>query len=225
MKKLILIAFALLAAHILFAQPVKGKVYVGGNLNVNKTDAPTMFSNELFDKNVNLIISPNVGYFVSDKLAIGATINYGYYYYKNNSNVNSGGVAISMNGANYGGNLFARYYKPLTEKLFFTVNGSIGYSYTTIQTETFIKDSNNISSNYVKSKEQKNNYNINISPGFEYFVTPHLGLSTNIGSISYSFVQSKNQSVSKQSTNNFNINLFPFSFSSLSIGLKYYFNK
>lgn len=221
MKKLILIFVAVLLAQFLLAQPGKGKKFIGGSVGTIQTSTPSLFSNSVFDKRSSIDVSPNVGYFINDKIALGISLDYGYYKYSNQNRLTSGAAVLGVDGASYGGSFFARYYKSVTEKLFFTLQGNLSYSNAISNTEMYYNDAIN-GSYTINQKEIRNNYSLGINPGFEYFISPHLGLNTNIGSLSYSIVNSNNQST-KQSTNAFNINLFPLKFSDLSIGFKYYF--
>ncbi|HRG59054.1 MAG TPA: outer membrane beta-barrel protein [Bacteroidia bacterium] len=223
MKRLILIPFALLVAHILFAQPVKGKYFLGGTIGISKIDASTPISNGGFNKSMNVSIEPQMGYFINDRVAIGASLNYGSSYQENMNSINTGNIILHEFRKTFGGGLFARYYKPLNEKLFFTMHAGIGYAYSIVESETFYYDVYyGMYKNEIQN-ERKNSYNMSINPGFEYFVTPKLGISTNIGSISYNYYQTRNQKGRKQNVNLLDVYLFPFNLSDLSIGLKYYF--
>lgn len=221
MKKLILISLAVIIAQMLFAQPGKGKLFLGGSIGAAQTNIPSLLSNSSFDKNFSINVSPDFGYFINDKIALGVSLDYGYYKFTNQNQLTSGAAVLSMDGASYGGSFFARYYKPLTEKLFFTVQSNLSYSNAISNTEMYYNDAIN-GSYTMNQKNIRNNYTLGISPGFEYFVTPHLVFSTNIGSMSYGIVNTNNQGI-KQNTSTFNVNLFPVQFSDLSIGLKYYF--
>lgn len=222
MKKLILIAIITLSVQYVFAQPAKGQLFIGGSVGANQTSMPSDNSNSSENKRFSINISPNVGYVINDKVALGFSLNYGQYNNKYDNISNSVTSNIKSHGANYGGSLFALYYKPLTEKLFFTLHSSLGYNYGNSKTE--IHYNNSITGYYIDLQKSKtNNYALNISPGFEYFLTPRLGLNTSLGSLGYSFISTNNNNGVKENSNSFSLNFFPVRLSDLSIGIRYYF--
>ncbi len=70
MKKIILITLILIPGLFLNAQPVAKSIFIGGNIGVNfqkvKTD-----DRDQKDNNTSIQIMPNVGYFLTDRMAIG----------------------------------------------------------------------------------------------------------------------------------------------------------
>ena len=104
MKKLFLGAALLLASATSFAQTEKGKLMVGASSDLNFTST----TNDETDDTTNTFeVSPQVGYFVADNIAVG--LNFGY------SNVNPEGDDNSTNTIGVGP--FARVYFLEEEKI------------------------------------------------------------------------------------------------------------
>lgn len=91
MKYLALIFLLSLSCN-LFSQiekPIrKGNVLLGGHISANFT-SDKIDGNDFNDKYIFLSISPNVGYFISDNLAIGITLPINYDWGKNYSGIAS----------------------------------------------------------------------------------------------------------------------------------------
>lgn len=100
-----LLFFGLFFYSTLTAQITKSNWMVGGDATFlsNKTDYGTSVS-----KTTSFSINPNIGYFIIDKLAVGASVKLAYIF---ESNANT-----SNNSFNYGIGPFVRYYFLETEK-------------------------------------------------------------------------------------------------------------
>lgn len=83
MKKTILITIILLFSFNTYSQIVKKKWMLGGDLAFSYSESKSESSVD--SKSFNVNISPNIGYFIWDKFALGTKLNYSGNRYKSNS--------------------------------------------------------------------------------------------------------------------------------------------
>ena len=152
MKKLLFLAVAGIVGtfNIAHAQIEKGNAMWGGDLlgidlGLNKGSG------------YSINISPSIGYFVRDNLAVGGYLNLGVQGAKNSSTI-----------FNYAIGALARYYvspgqygiqNPLKHGRFF-LDGRVGFGGQSIS----------------KGGGSTNGLNLVIGPGYAYFITPNVGL-------------------------------------------------
>lgn len=226
MKKwfLILLTFCLMQTG--YSQTEKGKMFIGGQVGLTGNTMSIMDSLSLGDHNkAEFTISPNIGYFIKDNFAIGGTVTFGT---NNITDSNETFYSTSKfkytnntNSIIYGIGGFARKYINITDKFKFYVNYGINYQYET-QKSTY--SSNNPDyTNLAIQKIEVSSISFAVTPGLVYFITPKIGIQTTFGNLNYSFSSYKNTSLNYENYNNstnYGLNL---NFSSLSIGLNYYF--
>jgi len=218
MKKVILIAMACFAIITCQSQTEKGKMFIGGLINFSDGNTSYYDTSGLTgtSKNYHFQITPNYGYFIKDNFAIGVNLN---YLTQSTTNDNTNNSAANINYTQtkniYGAGVFARYYKKLIGNFMFIANGSIAYNYE-VDGETGISDP-------INENNKINSFNVTITPGLVYFISPKFGLETTFGNLNYSYSSTKNNDTSSQSkinTSNFGLNL---DFSAFSFGVNYYF--
>lgn len=100
MKKIICPFIAILLFTVSHSQITKGNWLVGGSASFSKTDYKTDVSGQY--KRTDLSISPSIGYFVADKLALGLSPS--LVYGKAILSTNTGSSTVFKIGP------FARYY-------------------------------------------------------------------------------------------------------------------
>lgn len=174
MKKLSFLMLLLLASiSFAHAQTEKGGLMVGGTGGLNfldlseETGAGTIFS---------FSIAPNVGYFVTDGLAVGAAVGLGF---SNNDNSNS---------SNFSFGPFARYYINLGDaalKPFATAG--VGFS-----RSTFNPDQGD--------KVTRDGTSLQLGIGATYFLTRNVGLEAILG---YNNINEKSDLSGFESENKF----------------------
>ena len=229
MKKIILGALISLSGYVSIAQPVKGLMFTGGGLSVlsNTSSQPVSLftSTESNSQSKGFKVSPIFGYFISNHLAIGAQFNTGYSLEKQTQNdFRNGSVnKITTSSIDLGGSLFVRYYMPITDKLFFTLNGSVNY----IKTDSKIKTESNYTfgaftqTSVYKTDGMTTNYGLGISPGLDYFFNKHWGLRTTFGMFGYNYSELKNISyINNTIAKGFGLNL---NTSTFTLAVNYYF--
>lgn len=217
MKKAVL-AVLLFTSYRTFAQFAKGNMFIGGNLGVsihNETaDSPTAGNNTTYSSN-SISIHPNFGFFLNDKIAIGAQLGY------SNNTAESTAPPPAYNSTNkrediqFG--IFGKRYIKLADRFFFAGTGLLNYS-----KYTSTLHSVNVNS-VVQNKEEGSDLLLSVSPSFLFFPSPKWGFEAGIGSIYYIWGLSHYDAggtVINRKTNDLNI-----SYGGFSVGFTYYFGK
>jgi len=116
MKTIILLSFLLALTATAFTQISKGQFLIGGNINFESTKDENSVNGT--HESTNYFISPNIGYFIINKMAIGLRIDFRSY--------NSKSQNLETHYINTSISPFLRYYfLPLQRK----VNAFIDASY------------------------------------------------------------------------------------------------
>jgi hypothetical protein len=226
MKKSFFILFAVCFMQTAYSQTEKGKMFIGGQFSLGGSTNSGLDS--LTTNNSNVVtfsISPNLGYFIKDNLAIGVSLNLGNtgetQNYQNSQNIPPYKTTYNYNYTSYGIGLFVRQYYNITGNFRFYLNGGINYSYqTTKLTNTYTDPYAN---DPTIQENHANNFSINITPGLVYFITPKIGIQTTFGGLNYSYSISTIPNVSYDNhsySSNYGLNL---NISSFALGLNYYF--
>ncbi len=233
MKKILLLTtFAALTCSG-FAQLAKGRQMIGGNFNYNYNSRSNRDTSgnrpQQTSKNTYFTGTLRYGYFITDQIVVGIT---GFY-----SQGAGNGQTLSIDqGQSYQSNfnqltnaysagVFSRYYKMLGKSrfaVFGNLTATYGMGYTKNK-NTYSQSSGSGSDEYIQSTST---YSLGFSPGITYFVNNRIGLETyfgNLGFNSQKYENSRNGKKMQEGTNsNINSNL-NFSFSSLFVGLNFYF--
>lgn len=224
MKKIIICLHTLLAVSFLNAQNQtdKGSFLLGGDVNFSfqnndNNGATNPYYNNLVRQN-NFKINPNIGYFVNKNIALGVELFYSnnqqkyktyntvydpvFYNYEQLATTNT-----------YGFGAFVNYYVPVTEKLSFLLNSSIGFANSKIKNE-FSNDNPDIAAT-------GNSFGLAISPGLVYFISPKLSIKTKFADLHYTNTKTS------QEGSNFTTKSDDFGIgtqlSTLLFGINYYF--
>ena len=215
MKKLIAEIFILIVTVF----TVNAQVFVGGDLGLNFGDVKNSYSYcEDFTSEFGFRISPQVGYYLNDDLAIGVS----GHIDKNRSNLKID-FFLPVEGKDktvsesWGVNVFGRY-KLMglgIENLSLWVEGSAGVS------ENSVKG---LTTEGMQKKLEGTVYDINVLPVLLYKLSDkiHVLAYCNFLTIGYSYQTQNNTELSVKSKNH-NFNFGFNSFSNLSIGLIYKF--
>jgi hypothetical protein len=133
MKRFSLLTFGLIVISIglLNAQTNQGRLILGLSSDIfslgystSKISSDTD-GTEQASKSFNVNLSPNMGYFIIDNLAIGLGLGVGFMAYNNETgDFNSSSISISLSAGP-----FIRYYFPFSKVLpFCELSGSYGWS-------------------------------------------------------------------------------------------------
>lgn len=199
MKKSLLSIVALLAVGALSAQESEtvsegfkaGDAFITGSVSYDYTKNDASKVNQFG-------VGPSVGYFVSDKIALGISGTY--------STIKSEGITYpSVNKTkSYSAGVFGRYYFTPANKFSFFGNLRVSYNH------------NKLDSNQV-TERTGSGFGVQAGPGINYFISPRFSLQTSLGFLSYGSSKTKLGGV-ESTSNGFNAGL---DFSNLSFGLLY----
>jgi hypothetical protein len=177
-----------------FTKPtLKGNLIIGGDFkfafshDFEKAYYNTIYISESEFKvdEISLSVSPEIGYFIIDGLAIGVSPIFSYSYTKSTILFSSFMVDTKGHSLGIGGNLFLKYY--LKNCIFFEI--ASGYSYSK-------------STNYSTHPSSNNIYSIIPSIGYAIFLNSKVSIEPKIN---YEFnnlsMKYSDQSTAKESAN------------------------
>lgn len=204
MKKLQLLALALFATTLAFAQPEKGDIFLGGSLNFNMGSSKGEVAGVSADgpKTLNFGISPRVGYFLSDKIVVGLDLGFN----SASSNDDSSGTEIKTSSSMYGGGVFARYYIVPADRFALFFEAGVGAMLGGSKVETA-----------GVSVDGPNSFNLNagLTPGVAFYVSKRVALEANYGFLGYTSTSTKIETAgveTKTNAGNFGLNINPSTF-------------
>lgn len=221
-KKHLFIALLLISIQS-FAQYNKGQLMVNGNIYGYSNKNNGNYSNRTDkSKSQQLGGDLNVGYFLSNHFAIG--IEEQIDTYKNRSEgIDAVYRTINTNTSkSYFTAVFIRYNQPVFKSkfgVFFKLAN--GYQIQKQNTETHAHSDamGDISS---KSEKKGGGYSCYLTPGLFYFINNRLSLEATLGNLSYSKINSTDETDFKYKNSNLVAN---FSFSNISLGVTFYLGK
>lgn len=176
-NKIVLIVIFVLFPFILNAQ-----VFLGGNFGLNTSGGSIDNGTITTDKpsSVSFNISPMVGKFLSEKVAIGALIDFSLSRTNNN-----GTPEIINSSSSIGITPFLRYYAIKMDKFSIFGQGNVGFSYSGSTSKV-----DGTSTDGPKTTA----FSLTVMPGLAYDVSSKLSLETNINilnfGVNYSVVKS-----------------------------------
>lgn len=196
MKKIIFAAAAVFAFGFTNAQEkgfAKGDVFISGAIGVSSMKTGD-------EKESELNITPKVGYFATDNIAVGATIGY-----MSQKETNAFGDDQETSALGFG--VFGRYYgTPASDFSFF---GELGINYANAKFDDGIDGT---------ADGKSNGFNIGVAPGVSYFISKHFAFEASIGVLSYGSF--KPDADGAEATNSFELGL---GLDDLTVGLVYKF--
>ena len=187
MKKLLLIAavavFGLSNVNAQDEAPTfgfaEGDIFVEGNIGFNSTN-----DKNTEDKSTRFNISPKVGYFMSEDLAIGGEVSFQSF------KTEVGGVD-ALDASGFGVGAFARYYfLDLGER--FKTYTEFGVDYSSLNDKSGTED------------VKLNGLNAGLDLGINYFVTENIALTFGLKNV-LSFSSSKYDTDGAEAETNFNL--------------------
>ncbi|GHM99641.1 hypothetical protein WSM22_11310 [Cytophagales bacterium WSM2-2] len=209
MKKIALLLLSMLPL-ITFAQFKKGDVFLGGTLSTSlqNTDSRTSPFSASNATNNSFGISPSIGFFINSKIAIGASP-----IYNTSKQVQTFSASTTTGKSNsYGVGSFVRYYLPISNSIYFTLQGSVSFLRGTSETTQ-------VNGTTVNTIIEQSQYTVSAlaKPVFIFFPSPKWGIETGFGSLSYNYTRLLPDS---GASTGFGLNAGTFTF-----GVSYYFIK
>jgi hypothetical protein len=178
MKKLIASLMAIAPAFA-FAQFDKGTIFLGGTLStlVQHVDAKPVGFPSSSRSDVTFGISPSIGFFLNEKIAVGASVNYS----KGTQNSDVSNISISTEQNSIGISPYVRYYTPISNSIYFAMHGSINFS-----------RGNQTSSQNSFSTTDNSFYTLgaSIRPIFIFFPSAKWGIEASVASLGYTYMRS-----------------------------------
>jgi len=224
MKKNITALFLIITCFA-FGQLKKGNYVTGGSLLVHPSKE-TNISGALspITKTLDLNISPRLGIFISDKIALGVEL--GYSYLKNEFNYpNTNGYYVtnsSSKSSSFTVQPFFRNYIPVSEKISFFTHSTAGISFGVRNIEYLFLDPNDGRVLTQKYKYDAFSGAISLSPGIAFFISPKWSAEATFASLGYRFSNNKPQSGDTAKSYDF---IFNYGFSAFNFGVAYYINR
>jgi hypothetical protein len=198
MKKITFIVIVGLVCMPLMAQPTGGKFFVGGHFSlystVNKSKNGSTTEKGVSDTYFTLM--PVGGYFLNDKIAVGAGIGFDTQIEKD-----PGSTIEKYTTSKVVFNPFGRYYLISGTGGIF-IEASMGYSFGTHK--TFTAD--------VIDTEHEFGFSVLLSPGVYYYITPRLALEAKFGWVGFISDVTNTGNDQKDIHNSFGMDLSPDSF-------------
>ncbi|MBS1952092.1 MAG: hypothetical protein OJF59_000964 [Cytophagales bacterium] len=195
MKTILLLLLSFISFAV-SAQFTKGDKFLGGSLNISSQNGASYnpITNNRFS------VGPQAGYFLTEKYALVAKLNYtGAFYETTGSKVISTSFSITP---------AVRRYFQISDKFFFNLDAYVGFS----------RQTDKLTNSFSNLTTQNPYYYLSagIEPGFIFFPAPNWGFNASLGGLNYSHYQN----LSTASTSN-SIGLTWSS--SLTFGVSYYF--
>lgn len=199
MKKIILSAISIMTIGFANAQTKgtsegfsKGNVFVTGGFSFsNRTNNETDVKTNSFE------IAPQVNYFVTENISVGAKVGYGSFTTKNATVTFSDQSVVTFG-------VQGRYYFTPASK--FSLFTGLGFDYNTA--------TNNLSD----PKTKVNGFELGLGLGLNYFVSENWGIEASFAGLSYG--TSKSDTAGAKSTDTFNLG---GNLSAVTFGVNYKF--
>mgnify|MGYP003635714751 CR=1 FL=1 len=209
MKKVLMMSVLLISA-VAFGQTEKGSKYIGGGVGFSTSGGETDNGNTTVDAPTfsTYNVSPSVGYFVADDLAVGLMLNVSGTKWKDDANDSKNTTST------FGVSLFAKKYKSIVENFYVFGQANVGFG------AGSSKNENNGTS---VDGPKTSSFFVGVAPGVEYFFSPKVSMSCSVGALSFVSSTEKedfggNEVKDKDSTFDLNLNL-----SAVNFGFYYFF--
>lgn len=198
MKKVTFIVIVCLVSLPLMAQPAGGKFFIGGHFSLYGTVDKTKngSTTEKDGSTTYFTLTPLLGYFLNDRIAVGAGIGFDTQIDKNPQSTNYKNTTSKMVF-----NPFGRYYLISGTGGIFA-EASMGYSF-------------GKNKNYTDAAVDEENvfgFSALISPGVYYYITPRLALEAKFGWFGFMSEVTNPGNDQKDIHNTFGLDLSPDSF-------------
>lgn len=164
MKKILLVALTLIIAQQSFAQFNKGRILAGGSVGffANSSKSRSGGTTTKTGSVSTVSFNPNVGYFLVDKVAVGASLLLSSSQWKGNGNNSTTNIYTSASF-----NPFVRYY--LDQGIFF--EGQFGFG--TIKTKNKAVNP--------PTESTTSTYNWSLGAGYAYFLNDNVAVEPFVG--------------------------------------------
>lgn len=186
----VLVAALLLGAGAAQAQLSAGHIMLTGSAGYSSSRESGSLDND--PKRTSGRISPQVGYFIADNLAIGLGINYEGTKTVSVDEDNDPGDGTLLSRATstdksttmtFGP--FVRYYKPVGERAAFFGQLGVGFGTRKDEDEYKYEDKLDNTTTTTSDDAKYSHLNVGLMPGFTFFPTDNFGLEIMMGGLSW----------------------------------------
>ena len=208
-KTLVVLGLCLMCAFTVNAQIEAGSISVGGALNVSSSSTKFKSGSSTNDgpKDSQFTFGPQVGYFISDALSIGA----GIAYQRSNSSNAAGDIKTIR--SNFYFSPFGRYHIPMGEKFYAFGEAKLNFGFGSAKRKN---DGNTDKIADVSS------LGVALSPGIIFFPSERVGIELAFNLISFERTADKDPDNSDNKNIDNDFSFGPDLFSP-SLGVQFYF--
>jgi len=211
MKKVFLLIGLILGVFTAKAQTASGDLFIGGAFQFSssggeQTTGPTTTES---NTSISFTASPRVGYFISDKTAVGASIGYSL-----NGNTDPDDDFTRSNLIFF--QPFARYYVPVSEEINFYGQGAAGINF---------GGSKRVDDNTETDTGDIFAFNVGLRAGVAIFPAERINIDLGFNILSFSSTRNTNPAIDPAEETTSVTNRFNFGFNSFApnIAVNYFF--
>lgn len=181
-----LIALLLLAMAPGYAQFQRGDMFLNGDAGFNFGNESSMFNSpsptERAHYSFNL--APSFGYLLSERLAVGLSLDYRYSREDIERRSTSGGPVTresQLRQPSFSPQAFLRYYQPIGENFGLLFDAYAGVLF----------GSRKYEDNFFNDEDKLRGFDIGLRPGIYYFLSHKVALEASLGGITYSSLRTE----------------------------------
>ena len=236
MKKLSLVLFAFLGSFALSAQGAAsaeadgnylapGTIYIAGSIGFTGTGEKYKNSSTTTDgpSFTQFNILPEVGYVLTDNIAVSLGIGYESFAYKfNQSGISNTEYELKDKSGNFLINPMIKMIKQVNDRFYCVPTFGIGLGFGSSSTESLEYDFVNSTESVVTDEYSNFSWGLSFRPTIKYFLAEHFALSFAYGNLYYNSrsFKSKENDDNKDIVNSYGIDL---NLSSIQFGMLYTF--
>lgn len=182
-----LIALLLLAMAPGYAQFQRGDMFLNGDAGFNFGNESSMFNSPALIERAHYSfnLAPSFGYLLSERLAVGLSLDYRYSREDYEGRAVPGGPVTresQLRQPSFSPQAFLRYYQPIGENfgLLFDAYAGVLFGNRKYQQNRFPND-----------EDKLRGFDIGLRPGIYYFLSHRVALEASLGGITYSSLRTE----------------------------------
>jgi len=205
-----------------FSQFSKGNIFMGSNLNLySVTSEKQMDATNYIGKDTlkGFAISPQIGAFVSDNVAMG--LGFIYEYEKEGFKATDASNSFQIKSKLYSFDVFARTHKSINENMALFIHAFFDFGIGSLNETVSLYNYNQkykVTGDFTSCK-------LGIAPGFNFFLGKKISLEAKFGFIGYQSQKEKYDIAGTEKINTQKELKFDFNISSLTLGINYFLNR
>lgn len=180
MKKLFILAAAILMGGAAIAQPVRGGMAISGNIGYEINGRAANENSVKAGQNTNVLaLNPEFQYFISDRESIGLRIGFANTWTRESAQIN-GNKSFEKEGtaAFYVGPTY-NYYFRLAPKFYLSLNTFLGYGCSFGKTVNDLGNGNKVTT----KAPATNAVCLNLTPTLNYYLNDSIFMTCSVGSV------------------------------------------